>query len=194
MPLAFLLLQMTDKRCWIRHLQSIMHPLAHRLTLFRATRTMPAARSRSQNLRLSKRTEYGLRAVVQLARLEPRAFVQSKDLAQQEKLPNKFLESILLALRRGGFLESKVGSGGGYRLSRPPRDIAVGELIRRLEGRLTIKESARVGDLSPGEVAVRLLNEKLTTATDDVLDAMTLEQLMEHVGRAVNQQQEMYYI
>jgi Rrf2 family protein len=145
-------------------------------------------------LRLSKRTEYGLRAVVQLARLEPRAFVQSKDLAHQEKLPNKFLESILLALRRGGFLESKVGSGGGYRLSRPPREIAVGDLIRRLEGRLTIKESARPGDLSPGEVAVRLLNEKLTDATDEVLDAMTLEQLMEYVGRAVNQQQEMYYI
>ncbi len=145
-------------------------------------------------MRLSKRTEYGLRAIVQLARLEPKAFVQSKDLSQQEKLPNKFLESILLALRRGGFLESKVGSGGGYRLSRPPRDIAVGELIRRLEGRLTIKEITRAGDLSPGEVAVHLLNEKLTAATDDVLDAMTLEQLMEYVGRAVNQQQEMYYI
>src|SRR4051812_33459911 len=149
---------------------------------------------RNRHLRLSKRTEYGLRAIVQLARLEPRTFVQSKDLAQQEKLPNKFLESILLALRRGGFLESKVGSGGGYRLSRPPREIAVGELIRRLEGRLTIKESVRAGDLSPGEVAVRLLNEKLTTATDDVLDAMTLEQLMEYVSRAVNQHQEMYYI
>ena len=51
-------------------------------------------------MRLSKRTEYGLRAVVQLARLAPRSFVQSKDLVQQEDLPNKFLESILLALRR----------------------------------------------------------------------------------------------
>ena len=91
-------------------------------------------------MRLSKRTEYGLRAVVQLARLDPRSYVQSKDLAQQEGLPNKFLEAILLALRRGGFLESKVGSGGGYRLSRPPRDIRVGDLIRRLEGRLTVKE------------------------------------------------------
>ena len=131
---------------------------------------------------------------MQLARLEPRAFVQSKDLAQQENLPNKFLESILLALRRGGFLESKVGSGGGYRLSRPPREIAVGELIRRLEGRLTVNQGARAGDISPGEVAVRLLNEKLTNAMDEVLDAMTLEQLMEHVGRAVNEQQEMYYI
>src|SRR5438067_10228169 len=141
---------------------------------------------RNRHLRLSKRTEYGLRAVVQLARLEPRAFVQSKDLAQQEDLPNKFLESILLALRRGGFLESKVGSGGGYRLSRPPREIAVGELIRRLEGRLTLKEGPSPVDASPGKVAVRLINENLTTATDEVLDALTLEQLLEHVTRATS--------
>src|SRR3954449_7392647 len=97
-------------------------------------------------MRLSKRTEYGLRAVVQLARLWPRNFVQSRDLSQQEDLPNKFLESILLALRRGGFLESKVGSGGGYRLARAPKDIAVGDLIRRLEGPLTIKEAGAVTD------------------------------------------------
>ena len=145
-------------------------------------------------MRLSKRTEYGLRAVVQLAKLWPRNFVQSKDLAQQEGLPNKFLESILLALRRGDFLESKVGSGGGYRLSRSPREIRVGDLIRRLEGRLTVKESAPANELSPGEVAVRLINERLTDATDDVLDNMTLEQLMEHVARAGSLQQSMYYI
>ena len=70
-------------------------------------------------MRLSRRTEYGLRAMIQLARLGPRRYVQSKDLSQQEGLPNKFLEAILLALRRGDFLESKVGSGGGYRLTRP---------------------------------------------------------------------------
>src|SRR5438067_4088361 len=139
---------------------------------------------RNRHLRLSKRTEYGLRAVVQLARLWPRQFVQSKDLAQQESLPNKFLESILLALRRGGFLESKVGSGGGYRLARAPRDIAVGELIRRLEGRLTSRETGTLAEMSPGEIAVRLLNDRLTTATDEVLDALTLEQLLEHVTRA----------
>jgi Rrf2 family protein len=145
-------------------------------------------------LRLSKRTEYGLRAVVQLARLWPRNFVQSRDLSQQEGLPNKFLESILLALRRGGFLESKVGSGGGYRLSRAPKDISVGDLIRRLEGRLTAKEGGTVGDSSPGRVAVRLINEKLTDATDQVLDTMSVEELLEHVNRATSTNQEMYYI
>lgn len=146
-------------------------------------------------MRLSKRTEYGMRAVVQLARLWPKTFVQSKDLSQLEDLPNKFLESILLALRRGGFLESKVGSGGGYRLSRNPRDISVGDLLRRLEGRLTIKEShIAPSDASPGKLAVRLLNEKLTAATDDVLDTMSLEELVEQANRAGNLQHEMYYI
>ena len=145
-------------------------------------------------MRLSKRTEYGLRAVVQLAQLWPRSYVQSRDLAEQEDLPNKFLESILLALRRGGFLESKVGSGGGYRLSRAPKDIGVGDLIRRLEGRLTIKEGAAVGESSPGKLAIRLINDKLTDATDQVLDTITLEELLEQVQRAGNSNQEMYYI
>ena len=145
-------------------------------------------------MRLSKRTEYGLRAVVALARQTPRSFIQSKDLAQQEGLPNKFLEAILLALRRGDFLESKVGSGGGYRLSRSPRDIRIGDLLRRLEGRLTIKEATPTSEMSPGEVAAHLLNERLTEATDDVLDDMTLEQLLEQVARAGNLQQSMYYI
>ena len=146
-------------------------------------------------MRLSKRTEYGLRAVVQLARLWPQTFVQSRDLSKQEDLPNKFLESILLALRRGGFLESKVGSGGGYRLSRSPRDTLVGDIIRRLEGRLTQKEgSASAAESSPGKIAVRLINQRLTQATDEVLDHMTLEELVDHVNRAASDQQAMYYI
>jgi Rrf2 family protein len=147
-------------------------------------------------LRLSKRTEYGLRAVVQLGRVWPRNFVQSKDLAAEERLPTKFLEAILLALRRGGFLESKVGSGGGYRLSRAPKEIRVGDLVRRLEGRLTVTDSdlRAPSDQSPGTLAVHLLNEKLTSATDAVLDAMTLEELVEHVSRTGGGQQSMYYI
>ena len=144
-------------------------------------------------MRLSRRTEYGLRAMVQLARQTPRTYIQAKDLAKQERLPNKFLEAILLALRRGGFLESKIGREGGYRLSRSPADIRVGDLIRRLEGRLSIKEGEARTDHSPGEVAVHLLNEKLTEATDAALDDMTLEQLLEHVNRAGGVQQ-MYYI
>ena len=126
----------------------------------------------------------GVRSVVQLARLWPRGLIQAKDLARQEHLPNKLLEAILLALRRGGFLESKIGREGGYRLSRPPADIRVGDVIRRLEGRLSVKDGAQATDRSPGEVAVHLLNEKLTEATDAALDDLTLEQLLERVSRS----------
>jgi DNA-binding IscR family transcriptional regulator len=70
----------------------------------------------------------------------------------------------------------------------------VGELVRRLEGRLTAKEGNLPADLSPGELAVHLLNDKLTDATDEVLDSMTLEQLMEQVSRSGNLAQQMYYI
>ena len=145
-------------------------------------------------MKLSKRSEYGLRAIIQLARLWPAAYVQSKDLAQQEDIPNKFLESILLALRRGGFLESKVGSGGGYRLSRPPRQILMGDLLRRLEGRLTIIETASSQETSLGKLAVYLVNQKLTDSIDAALDTMTLEELLDEVNRAGNLQQAMYYI
>jgi Rrf2 family protein len=146
-------------------------------------------------VRLSKRTEYGLRAVIQLARLEPRKYVHTKDLCSgQETLPIKFLEAVLLALRRGGFIDSKVGSRGGHRLSRHPRDISVGEVVRRLEGRLTLNELATTGDRTPGLIACQLINEKLNSALDKALAEMTLEQLLEHISRSGNHQQEMYYI
>jgi len=145
-------------------------------------------------VKLSKRTEYGLRAVVHLAHLWPHNYIQSKDLAREQNLPAKFLEAILLALRRGEFLESKVGSGGGYRLSRSPREIRVGEVVRRLEGRLTIKDATRYAEASEGEIAVHIINQLLTQATDDVLDRLTLEDLAEQAMRGGNPQQSMYYI
>ena len=144
-------------------------------------------------MKLSKRTEYGLRAVVQLARQQPGTYVQARDLAKQEDLPSKWLEAILLALRRGHFLQSKVGSGGGYRLSRAPKDIRIGDLIRRLEGRLNTKEPTP-NQMSPGEAATHLLNEKLTEATDEVLDKMTLEELMDQIGDSGALNDSMYYI
>ncbi len=145
-------------------------------------------------MKLSKRTEYGLRAIIQLARLWPTQYVLSRDLSKMEELPNKFLEAILLALRRGGFLESKVGAGGGYKLSRSPREIIVGDVIRRLEGRLTVHDNEKPSNASPGDLASHLINIRLTKATDSVLDNMTLEELLDEVNKLSGSQQEMYYI
>jgi len=89
--------------------------LTHPPTLLKipiGERGISAGPPEESRLRLSKRTEYGVRAIVQLARHWPRNFIHSQHLAQEEGLPNKFLESILLALRRGGFLDSKIGREG----------------------------------------------------------------------------------
>jgi Rrf2 family cysteine metabolism transcriptional repressor len=144
-------------------------------------------------LRLSKRTEYGLCAIIRLAQAWPGGYVQTRDLAEEEGLPAKFLESILLALRRGGFLESKVGSGGGYRLAQSPAQIVLGDVLRRLEGRLTVRDRSVPTDASPGKMAVYVLNRKLTEATDQVLAQLTLEQLIEELSRAGGGDA-MYYI
>ncbi len=143
-------------------------------------------------MRFSKRTEYGLRAMVQLARLGPGQFVQSKDLAAQEDLPTKFLESILLSLRRGGFLESKVGSGGGYKLARPAGEVTVGQIVDLLDRREAEPAPATPGP--PGGVAVRLVAARLDAAADSILEGLTLEALLDEVARATGGQASMYYI
>ena len=75
---------------------------------------------------LSKKAKYGLHAMVALAREHGKGPVLIADLAASETIPRKFLELILLDLKRTGILESKKGRGGGYNLSRPPSLISVG--------------------------------------------------------------------
>ena len=145
-------------------------------------------------MRLSKRTEYGVRAIIQLAGLSPSQFVQARDISKREGMPTKFLEAILNALKRANFLESKVGSGGGYRLSRDPREIRLGDVIRRLEERLSTRDGEVSSDRSAGELAVNLINKRLTGATDNALDEITLAALLEDVNSRSQGGDEMYYI
>lgn len=90
-------------------------------------------------MRLSKRGEYGMRAMLQLA--EPSnegsiRIMQISEISSVEKIPIKFLEQILLALKNGGLLQSKRGTSGGYYLARPATEIMLGQIIRILDGPL----------------------------------------------------------
>lgn len=144
-------------------------------------------------MRVSKRTEYALRAIIHLARLQPGQFVQSRDVARMEKLPNKFLESVLLGLKRLGYLESKVGSGGGYRLARKSSSIAIGELLRALEEKDRVDPSLPK-DAMPGEIALKLIEDRLAAAHSQLLDKLSLEKLVEEVNAKSAQRDEMFYI
>ncbi len=83
---------------------------------------------------LSKKTKYGLKALTYLARQDNNKPIQIGLISKQENISQKFLESILLTLRKNGFLGSKKGKGGGYYLLKKPEDIKMSAVMRILEG------------------------------------------------------------
>ncbi len=87
---------------------------------------------------LSKKTKYGLKALAHLARQKDRTPVQIATISENENISRKFLESILLTLRKSGFLGSKKGKGGGYYLLKDPKDIRISDVMRILEGPIAL--------------------------------------------------------
>lgn len=83
---------------------------------------------------LSKKTKYGIKALTFLARQESKSPVKISSISECENISVKFLESILLTLRKHGFLGSKKGKGGGYYLLREAKDIKMTQVMRVLEG------------------------------------------------------------
>ena len=130
---------------------------------------------------LSKKSKYGLKAVLALAEQEDGRPLQASELAERERLPRKFLEAILLDLTRHGLLRSKKGRGGGYVLSRKPGDITIGQVIRVLDGPLALIPCVSQTAYRPCEecvdettCAIRLAMKEVRDATAHILDNTSL--------------------
>ncbi|HKQ61533.1 MAG TPA: Rrf2 family transcriptional regulator [Candidatus Polarisedimenticolaceae bacterium] len=93
-------------------------------------------------MKVSKRGEYGMRALCHLAERSGDGLLHIREIAREEQIPAKFLEGILLELKRAGFVLSRRGNEGGYALSRPAEQIYIGEVIRALDGPLAPMASA----------------------------------------------------
>src|SRR3954454_12149774 len=81
----------------------------------------------------SVKGEYALQAILDLASRRAGEPIRIADIAQRQKIPQKFLELILASLKQGGFVESRRGAEGGYRLARPADQITVGEALKFVE-------------------------------------------------------------
>lgn len=132
-------------------------------------------------MRLSKRGEYGLRAMIRLAQQqEIGEVVQLKNIASQERIPIKFLEQIMLALKHAGLLHSKAGTGGGYSLAKPADTITLGRIIRVLDGPLApikcVSQIAYEPCNCPDEATCQLRSvmNDVRTAMSEILDNTTL--------------------
>ena len=140
---------------------------------------------------LSSKAKYGLKAMVYLARSEGRGPVLIADVAEAERIPKKFLDTILLELKNHGLLQSKKGKGGGYTMARPSARIMVGEIVRILDGPLApvqcvSRTAYRRCDDCPDEsaCAVRAVMQDVRDAISAILDNTSLADMSARSNRA----------
>jgi len=140
---------------------------------------------------LTKKAKYGLLALLRLAREYGNGPVLIADLARDEGIPRKFLESILVGLKKRGLLESRMGKGGGYSLARPPAQISFGRAVRILDGPLApipcvsltaYRECLECRD--EATCGIRRVMKEVRDANAAILDGTTLEDVLRSEDRA----------
>jgi Rrf2 family protein len=144
---------------------------------------------------LSKRTQYSLRALYALTRKEGQGPVLITELAEEEAIPKRFLEQILLSLKGSGLVISKKGKGGGYYLAQSPERITLASVIRLIEGPLAPLPCAsetqfRKCDECPDvqTCGTAIIMREVRDAIANILEHTTLESVCSKVDRAVRKQ------
>lgn len=151
-------------------------------------------------MKLTKRGEYGLRALLALACVCGQKTLSLREVCIQEEIPIKFLEQIMMVLKQSGFVDSVKGKHGGYSLSRSPKEITAGEVIRAVDGPLApigtakeIEKRIQRGDRHPGLYSVLL---DVRNAISEILDHTTLADICEKSLEIMHSKsaRPMYYI
>lgn len=139
---------------------------------------------------LSNKAKYALRALLALARERDRGPVLISEVARRESIPPKFLEVILLELKRHGIVQSKKGRGGGYQLRTAPQDTTYGRVIRILDGPLAPVSCVSVTAYTPCETCpdeascgVRLVMKQVRDSIAAILDRVTLADVVKQLPR-----------
>jgi Rrf2 family protein len=139
-------------------------------------------------MKVSKRGEYGMRALIALASLpDPAGVMQIKEIAMREQIPVKFLEQILLTLKNAGLVKSRMGSGGGYHLGKPANQITLGQVVRILDGPLApitcVSQTAyeKCGCPDEESCGLRLVMLDVRNAIAGILDQTTLADVARRV-------------
>ena len=133
-------------------------------------------------MKLSKRGEYGIRALCHLAVRHDRGVIHIASIAEHESLPSKFLEGILLQLKRASIVKSRRGVEGGYALARPPQEIMLGEVIRVLDGPLAplgnVDELHAMMARHPRQAGLYAVLLDVRNAASEILDRTSLTDVL----------------
>jgi Rrf2 family cysteine metabolism transcriptional repressor len=131
-------------------------------------------------MKLSTRTRYGIRAIIELAQYEGTRPLQLKMIAERQDISIKYLEQLMGLLRSAGLVRSVRGSKGGYALGRPAEQIKLSEVFRCLEGPVTTTECVEDEDCCKrsADCIAREVWVDVEAAIHNVLEAITLENLV----------------
>ncbi len=130
-------------------------------------------------MRISAKTDYAVRAAVELAAVTDENPLKSERIAQAQGIPLRFLENILVQLRQGGIVVSRRGAEGGYRLAQPAQEITVADVIRAIDGPLAAVSGERPEKLAFEGTAAPLRDVWVAVRASlrDVLEHVTLADL-----------------
>lgn len=135
-------------------------------------------------MRISKKCQYALSAVFELALRDTDQPVKIHDIAGAQNIPPRFLEVILNQLRHAGFVDSRRGSEGGYMLARAAEDLTVGEVIEYLQGPISMPtddaQKANKSESFYGNYAFELLWENVNRAISQICNNTTFAELIEY--------------
>jgi Rrf2 family transcriptional regulator, cysteine metabolism repressor len=138
-------------------------------------------------VKISYRGDYALKAVLDLALHYNQGVATIHDLAKRTDAPVKFLEQVLLDLKKGGFVDSRRGINGGYLLSRHPKTIKLGEVIRFVDGPIepiACVEKGYAGCNNIYNCVLRKVCREVAEATAGIIDNVTFEDLANETGVA----------
>ena len=134
-------------------------------------------------MQISYKTDYSLKIILYLSGLYPDGTAHIKQIADAQDIPKKFLEQILLLLKKGGFVASKQGPRGGYFLTKAPAEIAVGDVIRFVEGPIhpisCIAPGAEESCSFASTCVFRDIWLDVETAIANVIDTISFSDLLE---------------
>ena len=131
-------------------------------------------------MKITFKGDYALKAILDLAKNYKEGLSTINDIATRIDAPIKFLEQVLLELKRGGFVESRRGKIGGYLLARPPAQITVGEVVRFIDGPIEPIACVKDGYTHCGDLykcVFRGMWQDVARATSNIIDNVTFEQL-----------------
>ncbi|MCI8805862.1 MAG: RrF2 family transcriptional regulator [Clostridiales bacterium] len=133
-------------------------------------------------MKVSTKGRYALRLMLDLALCEPGVSISLKSIGKRQEISIKYLEQIVNILNKGGFLKSVRGPMGGYSLLKKPEEYTVGSILRCIEGSLSPVACLEneVNDCQRKDICATLyLWERIEKAVDDVVDNMTLKELVD---------------